>query len=209
MKITAITRYKHGAIYALLQRLHWTQSELARRCQMCPSRIGEIINLRKRPTAEQANLIQRVFGEAGEFLDILSEWPEAFTGLAKGFKHEQTEDVELDRLLDHREVFQIAAPEPDNTEEMDATLDAMLNTLPIRQRQCLVERFFNDSTYSEVSERLGISPGRATQAENSALRKLRHPARIRKLAAVRYGTYDPTDVSTGKPGTVPTVSNPS
>ena len=59
MKITAITRYKHGELYAILQRIGWTQSELARQTNLRIGTIGDIINLVKRPTVEQADAIQK------------------------------------------------------------------------------------------------------------------------------------------------------
>jgi RNA polymerase sigma factor (sigma-70 family) len=192
MKITAITKYKHGELYAILKRLNWTQSELARRCGMYPSLIGHIINLQRRPNEAQANAIQKALGEVGQFLDVLSEWPEAFTGLAKDFKHEQTQEVELDRLLDHREVLQIAAPDPEDTTEMDSVLNEVLETIPKREKTCLIEHFFNSDTYAEAGKTLGTSGMRVKQLEAAALRKLRHPARLRKLAAIRYGADDPT-----------------
>jgi RNA polymerase sigma factor (sigma-70 family) len=192
MKITAITKYKHGELYAILKRLNWTQSELAQRSGLDKSRLGQIINLQRRPNEAQANAIQKALGEVGQFLDVLSEWPEAFTGLVKGFKHEQTQEVELDRLLDHREVLQIAAPDPEDTTEMDSVLNEVLETLPTRAKECLVEHFFHSDTYSEAGKTFGISGMRVKQLEASALRKLRHPARLRKLAAIRYGADDPT-----------------
>lgn len=113
MRITAITRYKHAEIYGILRRLGWNQSDLARKCNLRPDQIGMIINLRKRPTIEQANTIQKAFGEAGEFLDVLSTWPETFQGLPRGFKREQTAEVDVISLEECPSAYQI----PDSTGE--------------------------------------------------------------------------------------------
>lgn len=76
MEITAVTKYKHGGIFKLLLRLGWTQAELARRANISHWQVSKIITLKKRPSVRQANAIQSAFGEAGQFLDVLGEWPE-------------------------------------------------------------------------------------------------------------------------------------
>jgi transcriptional regulator with XRE-family HTH domain len=84
MNITAITRYKHGDLYSVLQRIGWSQKDLARKTGIYAGLIGKIINLVRRPTAEQADAIQKAVGDAGEYIDVLSAWPESFEGLKRG-----------------------------------------------------------------------------------------------------------------------------
>ena len=85
MKITALTRYKHGELYAVLKRLGWNQSELSRRSGLAATLVGRIINLQYRPSQKMADAIQKAIGEAGEFFDVLEQWPEDFKGLKKLF----------------------------------------------------------------------------------------------------------------------------
>jgi len=182
MKITAITRYKHGALYAVLQRIGWTQSELARQSKMRIGTIADIINLVRRPSPEQADAIQNALGIAGEYLDVLSEWPETFAGMKRGYRIEQTAEVPMERLLDHPEVFQLAAPEPaDDTNESDERLASVISELSGKEQIVLRERFWNGRTLQELSKKLGCTLNGIRYIEKRALRKLRHSKRISKL----------------------------
>lgn len=184
MKITAITRYKHGEIYAILQRLGWSQSELARRTGLSATTIGDIINLVKRPKVEQADAIQKTLGTAGEYLDVLSEWPETFEGLKRGFRREQTAEVPMERLLDHPEVLQLAAPGTEEETGLEERLETIIGELPRQQQVVLRERFWNGKTLEATGKNtnLGLTRDRVRQIEAAALRKLRHPERIKRLA---------------------------
>ena len=55
MRVTAITRFKHGNLWAALGKLNWSQAELARQSGISQQMIGRIINLQRRPTASQAD----------------------------------------------------------------------------------------------------------------------------------------------------------
>jgi RNA polymerase sigma factor (sigma-70 family) len=185
MKITAITKYKHGELYAILQRIGWTQSELARQTDMHASEIGLIINLVRRPTAKQADAIQKAIGTAGEYLDVLAEWPEAFEGLKRGYKREQTAEVELENLIGNREAMMLPAPDTEDTSELDNALQNVLNQLPNRERSIIKERFWNGKKYSDIAKCYGLSSLRISQIEAMALRRLSHPERTKKLAPLR------------------------
>ena len=182
MKITAITKYKHGELYAIIQRIGWTQSELARQTKMSASQIGDIINLVKRPTPEQADAIQNAVGTAGEYLDVLSEWPETFAGLKRGYRLEQTAEMPMERLLDHPEVLQIAAPE-EGDNNLDERMASAIETLPKRVQTVLRERFWNGKTLEATGKRLKRTRDRVRQIEAKGLRMLRHPTRLSKIQA--------------------------
>ena len=177
MKITAITRFKHGELYGILKRLGWSQKDLARKCGINQSTIGTIINLIRRPSVEQANAIQRALGEAGEYLDVLAEWPETFAGLKRAYRVEQTKEIPMERLLDHPEVLQIAAPDPevDENHEFYERLEAAINRLPETPAKVIRERFYNGKTFKEIGEELGFSDRGIWQIEQRALHFLRTP----------------------------------
>lgn len=185
MKITAITRYKHGELYAILQRIGWTQSELARQTDLRIGTIGDIINLVKRPTVEQADAIQKAVGTAGEYLDVLSEWPETFAGLKRGYKLEQTAEVEMENLLGCREAMMLPAPEPtlEDAVHLEDAMESAMSDLTTQQKFVLKHRFWKDETLEEVGSKLGRTRGRVRQIEAKALRMLRHPKRLQKLEA--------------------------
>lgn len=184
MKITAITRFKHGGLWSILKRIDWTQSKLAEMCGFSPYVIGDIINLQRRPTVEQANTIQRVLGDAGEFLDVLSEWPETFAGLKRGFNVEHTEDIPLERLIDHPEILQI----PEEFPADYSGLSAALESIPARERKALEKVWLEEKTLKESSDEMGYAGGgeRARQLSNKALRLLRHPKRIATILEQDY-----------------------
>ena len=172
MRVTAITRYKHGSLFSLLRKVGWSQAELARRMGVSPSGVGRIINLKERPTRRQADLMQKAFAEAGEFFDVLEMWPETFSGFGKRSPVlEQTRDVDLTR---------IAAPTP-RTLDLDAgelrKIHAALERLTPIEREVIELRFFEGLTLKETAEKIGCyGPERARQVESRALRRLRHPA---------------------------------
>lgn len=186
MKITAITRYKHGELYAMLHRIGWTQVELARQTNLSAYTIGGIINLVKRPTPEQADAIQKALATAGEYLDVLLEWPETFEGLKRGCKHEQTADVELESLIGCREAMMLQAPEPEHAAKVARALDEVMDELPERYRDVLTARYLDNKTLKEIGKQLGVSAPRARQVVADALRKMRHPSRISRLESVAH-----------------------
>lgn len=193
VKITAITKYKHGELYAILKRINWTQAELARRTNVSATRIGEIINLKRRPTQSEADAIQKAIGTAGEYFDVLSEWPEAFAGLKKGYRSEQTVDIPMDRLIDHPEVLQIAAPEYAENDLEGRVSSAMLTMRP-NDKVVLVKRFWENKTHEEIASEMNISRGRVHSIEKRALQCLNLPYRARKLMPHLYeGIYFPPD----------------
>lgn len=75
MKITAITKFKNGTLWGALKRLGWSQKMLAEKSGCTLSRISQIITLKQRPTVEIAKRIHDAIAEAGDYVDILEEWP--------------------------------------------------------------------------------------------------------------------------------------
>ena len=182
MKITAITRYKHGELYEILKRIGWSQSELARRTDLRVDQIGRIINLVRRPTVEQADSIQKAVGTAGEYLDVLAEWPETFEGLERGFKREETAEVELETLIGNREAMMLPSPETEDTTGLDSTLDQLLSELTPNEQTVIKNRFWNGLSYEQTAKKIHRSKDRARQIEIQAIHRLRHPRKIQKLA---------------------------
>jgi len=177
MKITAITKFKHGSLWAVLKQLEWTQSELARQCGMRPTTIGKIINLQQRPTEKEANTIQRVLGEHGIYFDPTQEWPETFRGLPKRITIEQTKDVTALELAAAQTYYdQLALPE--STEAEDTVLAAM-SILTDRERNVIEMRFGltgEPKTLEQCGDRFSVCKDRARQIEWQALHKLRRAA---------------------------------
>ena len=72
--------------------------------------------------------------------------------------------------------------------ELHEALEMVLSTLTDRERQILEMRFGlmdgNDHTLEDVGKSLHITRERVRQIEAKALRKLRHPTRMRKLSGL-------------------------
>ena len=109
MKIAAVVKIKHGAIWEALQKLGWSQSKLARQMNMEPSRVGEIINLKRRPTDNEVKRIELAFLDAGICVDVISEWPEMFKMRQNNLTYYK--DIETDRLLSHTKQLTIEEKE--------------------------------------------------------------------------------------------------
>lgn len=109
MRIAAVVKIKHGAIWEALQKLGWNQSKLARQLNMHPTRVGEIINLKRRPTENEVKRIELAFLDAGICVDVISEWPEMFKMRQNNLTYYK--DVETDRLLSHTKQLTIEEKE--------------------------------------------------------------------------------------------------
>lgn len=201
MKVTAITRFKHGEIFERLKRLGWTQSDLARKAGLSVSTTNNIINLIRRPTIEQATAIQKAFGEAGDYFDVLAEWPETFAGLKRGYKREQTAEVEMENLLSCREAMMIPAPEVDiEARELDDSLESILDELTENQATVIRMRYWGNFTTAQVAKKIGLCEGSVYQIQGSAMRKMRKHERIQKL--LEHLPWDLTADDLGRRGII-------
>ena len=75
----------------------------------------------------------------------------------------------------------LPSPELDITAEIDHTLDDIIGELTEREQIIIRERFLNSKTLAQVGRQLGVGGHAIQQSEVRALRKLRHPAKIKKL----------------------------
>lgn len=75
----------------------------------------------------------------------------------------------------------ISESNPSLYADMREKLFEALTTLTSREEKVIKMRFFDDMTLEEVGLHFGVGKERVRQIEGKALRKLRHPARTRKL----------------------------
>jgi len=68
--------------------------------------------------------------------------------------------------------------------EMDQTLNKVLETITDRERSVLKSRFWDSKTLAEIGREQRISGQAVRMIEAKALRKLRHPIRLKKLKSV-------------------------
>lgn len=177
MKITAVTRYKHGELFAALKRAGWTQAELGRRAGLHIGRVGEIINLNRRPLQKEADAIQRALGEGGEYIDVLDQWPEAFE-IKRGTRKEETGDIPMESLLSCREAMMLPMPDHFDYNGIHEKLDLAMSTLAPKEKHVIEQRFYENKTHAGIAAEMKTHPGYVRTLENKALRKLRHPKRL-------------------------------
>ena len=184
MRLTALTKIKHGVIYEALVEVGWTQSELARRIGVTPGTIGDFINLKRKPSADMAQRIQNAFTDAEVYIDILEAWPDDFV-YKDGLKLVQTTDVPMENLLEHERERLLLGTDPARALDRDMTRDRLsqaIGELPARTAHVLRERWFEGKTLGEIGNELGISAETVRMIERQALLKLRHPARMKRIS---------------------------
>jgi len=170
----------------VLSDIGWTQKKLSEKSKIPASTIGNIINLQRRPTIKQANAIQSAFGQVGVFLDVLHEWPDTFRGLARGFNRVDTADVPMETLIGCEEAYQLPAPDPVDTSDMSNALCEAINTLTTREKTVIECYFYKGQSLEETGREIRATRERVRQLLAKALRKLRHPKRVRDLKSIRY-----------------------
>ena len=168
MKITAITKIKQGDIWLALKRLNWSQSELARRTGVSIQHIGVIINMKRRPPEELAEKIQRVFAEAGEYVDVLSVWPESFKGFEKSPVFEETKEVDNAVLLMQSDPVRML----EIKESGEIIEHVMSKYLTEREKDVIEKVFYDEKTLKEVADGYQVSQERIRQIEYKALKKI-------------------------------------
>jgi RNA polymerase sigma factor (sigma-70 family) len=98
-------------------------------------------------------------------------------------------------LLDHPEVKQIPSPVRDSVAirsndgewlecdtELKERLNSVIGELPTSQQVVLRERFWNERTYADIARKLNCTGQTVHARELRALRKLRHPERVKRIA---------------------------
>ena len=182
MKMATITSGNNDALDQALARLGWTQSDLACRSKISINIIGDIINLKKPPTEQEANAIQRALGKAGEYVDVLELWSATFAIPKYSDGEQPCLNLRFESLWDHAEAMQLAATEREN-EGMEEAVEMVLSKLPNRAYEVLKLRFWKGESLTRIGDMIGISRDRVRQIESRAFHTLKHPTWVRKFGA--------------------------
>lgn len=186
MKITAVTKFKHGELFEALKKLGWRQADLARRTGLRQGEICDIINLRKRPKPDVIEKLQNAFGEAGVFIDVTALWPECFEGFKQPLILTQTRDVDEIQLVGLEEAFQIPQETSVDQELLAEAIDEAMSDLDPREKVVIQDRMAG-KTLESIGQKFGVTRDRIRQIEVKAIRNLRHPKRIKKIEAALRG----------------------
>lgn len=175
MKITAITKFKQGDLWAALKQAGWTQAELTRRCQCkkwkpMQSTIGRFVNMKERPSEMQAARIAEVFATVGVDINLMDIWPESFTGFKVTPVLEREADIPVEHLLPSAGSHPLLAASNKDTYEI---LNQAVAKLPVLARTALEQRFYKDMTLEDMGTQRNVCKGRASQCVLKGLALLR------------------------------------
>ena len=146
--------------------------------------VNELINVTSSPLNKvdgtltlNASLLCDVLGKLPE--DLWSN--EQLYPLVKNFSEMEMDYGQVCALLPSSE--QSYLPDFSEMEEAETTklVDEALGCLTSREAKVLRLRFYEDMTLAAIGEQLGVQQERVRQIEAKALRKLRHPTRVRHL----------------------------
>lgn len=171
MKVTAVTKFKQGDLYNALKKLGWTQTELAKRSGVSQQAIGYALNLRNKPSLSNINRIQKAFAHAGEYLDVLTIWPEDFKGFNKSVTVEQTKEVDLALL--GASIPALHDTMKPNLDDARRLIEKSLATLPEREAKIIRQKHFDGKDLSEIAKEEKVCRGMISIVYNRALRRLR------------------------------------
>jgi transcriptional regulator with XRE-family HTH domain len=181
MKIAAITKFKHGEMYKAMKQVDVSTPKLAKATGLSYHTLLKFLNMVRRPTEEQAQKLQLFFGRFDIFVDLEMWWPQEFSPLKKSAVIEQIADIPIEAWLSGS--VQAALPPDEVLMQQETGIEKALATLRPREQYILRQRFLEGEIGSSTAENMGISPVRRQQIEATALRKLRHPSRLRLLEA--------------------------
>lgn len=183
MKIVAITKYKQGEIFEMLKKLGWSQREFSKRTGLHPYTISKILNLQMKPSEDQANAIQRAFGEAGHYLDVTEIWPESFVGFSIPLTTVYIKDFNDSELIDYASIEN--ARIINNAKHLQNTIDERIDKLKSKQKSRIKNviqiRFLEKKSLKELGEKFGVGVERARQIQNKFFTTFRNKSSIKDI----------------------------
>lgn len=189
MKITAVTKFKHGVLFNAMKKLGWSQKRLAKEAGTDMGTIGNICNLKSRPSIKTANAIQNAFGNNGIYIDVTEAWPETFKGFGRTVTIEQTQEVEMLKLEAEQEFSRRLALNFNGSIDSERlnVLNKCLETLDEKEKKVINLRFLeNSKTLEVIGKEMGCTRERIRQLQFSAFRKIN---RKMKCAEALENTY--------------------
>ena len=147
-----------------------SQGELARQSGISARTINDLITINSSPIAKSG------------------EWRQTALKLAKFF---QTEPALLfqsdDEYVDVNLILDYDTPDVEYEKvERKIIIDKVVNSLSTCQIKILKMRFWDNKTLEDIGDKLGITREGVRQLEVKALRKLRHPSRLKILEGLHY-----------------------
>ncbi len=163
MEVAGVVRFKHGAMWKALKALGWSQTELAQKSGLSITTIGTYINMKTRPSEEIALRIEIAFAEAGQYVDVLGEWPKNFRLMTKG-------EISIYRKFSQE---QLTSPDPREVLERKEMAENALARCTAKEQELLRLRYWEDRSMDEIAEKEGCSGSNIGHKIQVALRKIR------------------------------------
>jgi hypothetical protein len=97
----------------------------------------------------------------------------------------RTIDKTVNELVGKEHLYGLVyEPTNEENQEVSNIVSSVLKTLTEQEQEVIKRRFFYSETLASIGKVIGVNPERVRQVEAKALRKLRHPDRIRKMEVV-------------------------
>lgn len=185
MEIAGTTTIKHAGLWRALQRLGWSQADLARASGLRQTDICTVVNMKRRPPEKMRLAIESSLAKQGIGIDLFEDWPEDFKGFGRTRRVTNFVIVEDRQLIDEASL-RLPPPQMEHMEgkELADTVAECLDSLTPRQREAIDLRFFEGKTYEEAGRIMGLSRERVRQLEDQGLKALRRPGLRRRLLEV-------------------------
>lgn len=180
-------RIKNNLLYSAIMEDSKSVAEFCRKYNLSAQRVGSLINMHAKTIYKQDGETLHAYVQV--LCDILQKspcelFPEQYYLEQNNFAITANKN-DLTSLSYNREALMIAnndSPLNDTiNEELKNNVSKVLSTLSPREERIMRLRYIQDMTKSETARIMQISSTRASQIEEKALRKLKHPSRSRNL----------------------------
>lgn len=164
-----------------MQSVGWNQSDLARVSKISPQEIGQIVNMKAKPTPAQAIKILKAFQKKGYEINLQGLWPEAFSGFKEKSLLSKTKDIPLDRYLhDTPPQFQIASGEMEIIDAMNnkEIVVKLMEALTNKEKIAVKKYYFEGETYQSIADYFNVSHQRAEQIVCKSMQKMKKRAQV-------------------------------
>ncbi|MBN1325973.1 sigma-70 family RNA polymerase sigma factor [Candidatus Falkowbacteria bacterium] len=191
-EIRVEARLRNNILYHAIFDRFKSVASFCRKYKLCQSSVGGLLNLKRSPLARNKSYsvtcekIAKIFRMTPDML-----FPPA---LYKIKQPERIWEISFSQLPSMSELKQLSAPsDPEKDiieEEFKQSLAEALSLLAPREEQVLKYLYgldgYEEKSLQEVGEIFHVSHTRIGQIRDKALRKLRHPTRIKLLRAHIY-----------------------
>lgn len=156
MNLVALTVIKNGALRAALQKLRWTQADLARRANVTAQIVSNLALLKKKPSKQALDRIQFAFGEVDLYVPIEELWPEGFEGFKKTVRVEQYKEVATDHLVHYYENQLQLSEDSSLLDSLKSDLRELLSLLK-PEAAAIMTLVFEGASVKEIAETMHCS----------------------------------------------------